>query len=295
MAATRLRWLKPRSMLRQAAPVSKQHPIALVAKVGTVGNTGLCFVPLPFHHFVISSAPHHSICFTKTPSCISASDIAPTRNPVSTSKALYNPCTATFTASRFMLIIWLLTPILHTGAAHPGSTSPPYPYDEAIDNGTFGYYPTSTFATENDISAPKVNWLQWDERCNDGTYYFLTPKGWGLPRPGPMILDWRGDLVWSQHFANEWGGQAYDFMVQHYQGRDRLTFWTGDDTVRGHGSGKYMIVSAVLSDRCDRDASTSEQDRILTFRQVELKLRTSTQCRCRKQLGRGSARVPVDP
>jgi hypothetical protein len=146
-----------------------------------------------------------------------------------------------------MLILWLLTPILHTRAASSGNTSPPYPYDEAIDNGTFGYYPTTPFATESDISAPKVNWLQWDERCNDGTYYFLTPKGWGLPRPGPMILDWKGDLVWSQHFANEWGGQAYDFMVQHYQGQDRLTFWTGDDTVRGHGSGKYMIVSAVLS------------------------------------------------
>jgi hypothetical protein len=164
-----------------------------------------------------------------------------------TSKALYNPCPATFNPFRSMLILWLLTPILHTRAASSGNTSPPYPYDEAIDNGTFGYYPTTTFATESDISAPKVNWLQWDERCNDGTYYFLTPKGWGLPRPGPMILDWKGDLVWSQHFANEWGGQAYDFMVQHYQGQDRLTFWTGDDTVRGHGSGKYMIVSAVLS------------------------------------------------
>lgn len=190
-----------------------------------------------------------------------------------------------------MLILWLLTPILHIGAAHPGDTSPPYPYDEAIDNGTFGYYPTSTFATESDISAPKINWLQWDERCNDGTYYFLTPKGWGLPRPGPMILDWKGDLVWSQHFANEWGGQAYDFMVQHYQGQDRLTFWTGDDTVRGHGSGEYMIVSAVdemvsCSEHCDSNlpGSPYRADHLLTSRLVELGLRTSPYSRRRKWL-----------
>jgi hypothetical protein len=58
-----------------------------------------------------------------------------------------------------------------------------------------------------------------------------------------MILDWRGDLIWSKHFNNEWGGQAYDLMVQHYQGQDYLTFWTGDDQIRGHGSGAYMMVS----------------------------------------------------
>lgn len=138
---------------------------------------------------------------------------------------------------------WLLTFILRAGAVSHGRT-PPSAYDEAVDNGTFGYYPTWTFATENDIAAPKTNWLQWDSQCNDSMYYFLTPRGWGLPRPGPMILDWKGDLVWSKHFANEWGGQAYDFMVQHYRGQDVLTFWTGDDRVRGHGSGSYMMVRA---------------------------------------------------
>jgi hypothetical protein len=221
-----------------------QHPIALVAKVQS--EISVCASAISNHHLfqslLLQSPPLSQQIILSHRTC----SLLPTIQ-LFTSKALYNPCPATYTTIRSMLILWLLTPILHTRAAASGNTSPPYPYDEAIDNGTFGYYPTSTFATESDISAPKVNWLQWDERCNDGTYYFLTPKGWGLPRPGPMILDWRGDLVWSQHFANEWGGQAYDFMVQHYQGQDRLTFWTGDDTVRGHGSGKYMIVSAVLS------------------------------------------------
>jgi len=230
---------QPRMTRSKGKPLP--HPIAPVAKVHTLSNLDFLLL-LPFaSHFILTSS-------TDTPpSCFSALDIAPTSNSVSTSKAFHDPCTAIFTVFSSMLILWLLTPILHARAVHAGNAKPPYPYDEAIDNGTFGYYPTSAFHTETEITAPKVNWLQWDERCNDGMYYFLTPKGWGLPRPGPMILDWRGDLIWSQHFANEWGGQAYDLMVQHYQGQDRLTFWTGDDTVRGHGSGKYMIVSAVLS------------------------------------------------
>lgn len=137
----------------------------------------------------------------------------------------------------------LSTLIICAKAAYFDEPSRPPRYNESIDNGTFGYYPTSSFMTEDDIFAPKVNWLQWDPQCNDGTYYFLTPRGHGLPRPGPMILDWKGDLVWKEHFSNEWGGQAYDLMVQQYQAQDYLTFWTGDDRIRGHGSGSYMMVS----------------------------------------------------
>ncbi|KAM0718429.1 hypothetical protein Q7P37_005499 [Cladosporium fusiforme] len=143
-----------------------------------------------------------------------------------------------------LLTLWLSSLIIRARAAHRDMTSRPGLYNASVDNGSFGYYPTWSFATEGDISAPQTNWLQWDPRCNDGTYYFLTPRGWGLPQPGPMILDWRGDLVWSKHFANEWGGQAYDFMAQHYQGQDYLTFWTGDDRVRGHGSGSYMMLDS---------------------------------------------------
>lgn len=134
--------------------------------------------------------------------------------------------------------LWLLAFISHACA----TLSAPE-YDEANDNGTFGYYPSWTFKTEDDIFAPKTNWLQWNPQCDDGMFYFLTPKGFSLSQPGAMILDSKGDLVWSKHFANEWGGQAYDLMVQHYQGKEYLTFWTGDDQIRGHGSGSYMMVS----------------------------------------------------
>ena len=142
-----------------------------------------------------------------------------------------------------MQTLWLLTLTLRARAARHARPPSSHEYDKAVDNGTFGYYPSRTFVTEDGISAPHTNWLQWDQQCDDGKFYFLTPKGWSISQPGPMILDWRGDLVWSKHFDNEWGGQAYDLMVQHYQGQDYLTFWTGDDQIRGHGSGAYMMVS----------------------------------------------------
>jgi hypothetical protein len=142
-----------------------------------------------------------------------------------------------------MQAVWLLALILRVRAVQHGSISQAHDYNKAIDNGTFGYYPAQTFMTEDGISAPRTNWLQWHEQCDDGEFYFLTPKGWSIAEPGPMILDSHGDLVWSKHYANEWGGTAYDLMVQHYQGQEYLTFWMGDDQIRGHGSGAYMMVS----------------------------------------------------
>jgi hypothetical protein len=157
-----------------------------------------------------------------------------------------------------MQTLWLLALLLRARAAHHASTSSSHEYDKAVDNGTFGYYPSRAFMTEDGISAPHTNWLQWDEQCDDGKFYFLTPKGWSIPQPGPMILDSRGDLVWSKHFANEWGGTAYDLMVQRYRGQDYLTFWTGDDQIRGHGSGTYMMVSRNRFLEHDRAILTSQ-------------------------------------
>lgn len=148
-----------------------------------------------------------------------------------------------------LLFLWHLAICLHAGHADSvtpdGSkhtpTSPPE-YNEAADNGTFGYYPYRTYATVEDITSPQINFLQWDPLCDDGLYHFITPRGWSLSNPGPMILDNYGELVWSHHFDNKFGGQAYDFMVQTYKGQDYLTFWLGDDRVRGHGSGWYYMV-----------------------------------------------------
>ncbi|SMQ45646.1 unnamed protein product [Zymoseptoria tritici ST99CH_1A5] len=124
-----------------------------------------------------------------------------------------------------------------------GIDAPPA-FDQASDDGFFGYYPTREYITEVDLNTPRTNFVQWSPECNDGAYYFITPRGWGIGNPGPMLLDQRGDLVWAHHFENDFGGQAYDFTVQKYQGNDYLTFWLGDDRVRGHGSGFYYMLNA---------------------------------------------------
>jgi len=150
-----------------------------------------------------------------------------------------------------LLFLWHLATCLQAARAdsvahdesNHASASPPE-YNEAADNGTFGYYPYRTYATVEEITSPQINFLQWDPRCDDGFYHFITPRGWSLSNPGPMILDNYGELVWSRHFDNKFGGQAYDFMVQTYQGQDYLTFWLGDDRVRGHGSGWYYMLNS---------------------------------------------------
>ena len=143
-----------------------------------------------------------------------------------------------------LLFLWNLACCLRIVLADSTNAPPSTPpdYSEALDNGTFGYYPIRTYATAEDVESPQTNFLQWNPQCDDGLLYFITPRGWGLPRPGPMILDSHGELVWSKHFDNKFGGQAYDFMVQRYQEQDFLTFWLGDDRVRGHGSGFYYMV-----------------------------------------------------
>ena len=58
-----------------------------------------------------------------------------------------------------------------------------------------------------------------------------------VPRPGPVIMDARGELVWMEDKF----GQAMDFKMQHYKGQDYLTFWTGSDSGT-FGSGVYNMV-----------------------------------------------------
>ena len=118
----------------------------------------------------------------------------------------------------------------------------PQIYDASVDGGSYGSYPAYDFVSSK-LKAPRTNLLQWSPECDDGLNYFITPRGWSVAEPGPMILDGDGSMVWSQHFANDFGGQAYDLRVQEYRGEDFLTFWLGDDTVRGHGAGCFYMVS----------------------------------------------------
>lgn len=136
--------------------------------------------------------------------------------------------------SRFTILIALLW--------HVSAVFSQEPYDLAIDKGAQGSYPVREFYS-SDIKVPKVNFVKRSPECaTEDAFYFITPKGWKVEAPGPMILDHRGELVWAAHFDNEFGGQAYDLMVQEYLGEKFLTFWLGDDRIRGHGAGHFHMV-----------------------------------------------------
>ena len=143
-----------------------------------------------------------------------------------------------------LVFLWHLSICLQALARSP--LPPPPAYDEAVDGGSYGFYPSRAYVTADNIRSPMTNFLQWDPQCNDGLFTFLTPRGHSLPRPGPTILDARGELVWHHYFENSWGGQAYNFLVQKYMGEDHLTFWLGDDRVRGHGAGFYYLVRLIM-------------------------------------------------
>lgn len=51
-------------------------------------------------------------------------------------------------------------------------------------------------------------------------------------------LVYSGSLVWT---PDAYFGQIYNFQVQEYRGESYLTFWGGNDSVGGHGSGHYYM------------------------------------------------------
>ncbi|KAI6844305.1 hypothetical protein KC367_g7746 [Hortaea werneckii] len=143
-----------------------------------------------------------------------------------------------------LLFLCYLAPCLASSQGLGGSHDAiPRPYDKSLDIGVRGSYPVKK-GISSKLAAPETNSLRWSPECDDGRYHFVTPRGWKVPRPGPMILDAKGSMIWSQHFDNEFGGQAYDLKVQRFKGEDHLTFWLGDDRIRGHGAGEYYMLNS---------------------------------------------------
>ncbi|KAI1343450.1 Arylsulfotransferase-domain-containing protein [Xylariaceae sp. FL0016] len=107
------------------------------------------------------------------------------------------------------------------------------------DWGYYGFFPQIQYKTF-DLSSPLLNFPQWDERCDDG-YYLIAPKGKIVSKPGPMILDSRGDLVW----ADDKYGIVTDLKVQPYKDELYLTFWSGPHgTFSGYGRGLYYMLDS---------------------------------------------------
>jgi hypothetical protein len=131
--------------------------------------------------------------------------------------------------------------LLATAVARVLADVPAYIKDAEYDSGAYGPYPVRTYIS-TDIVSPRPNYLQWHKECDNGQYTLMTPRGNQVPKPGAIILDSRGDLVWWVGGYN----QVYNLMAQEYDGAKYLTFWAGDDTVGGHGAGHYYMVDTPI-------------------------------------------------
>ncbi|KAF4554444.1 Hypothetical protein D9617_4g001980 [Elsinoe fawcettii] len=118
-----------------------------------------------------------------------------------------------------------------TGGA-PTDIAPPW------DKST-GSFAFTTFHTAG-FTAPAVKGSIWSPECQNGLHSFITPRGFSVSRPAVAIYNDRDELDWLQ----ESEGQAYDLKVQEAQGKQYLTYWTGDDRVRGHGAGEWVVLNS---------------------------------------------------
>lgn len=112
-----------------------------------------------------------------------------------------------------------------------------YYQSQKFENGNIGPWPSQHFISSN-IRAPVPNFVRYGQLCRDGLHTFIAPRGSDVYTPGPMILDQDGHLVWFKPM-----GQTYNMNVQTFKGQDYLTFWSGDDSIVGHGEGTYFMVS----------------------------------------------------
>ncbi|RDH29820.1 ASST-domain-containing protein [Aspergillus welwitschiae] len=114
----------------------------------------------------------------------------------------------------------------------------PYFDSERYEQGGMGPWPIETYRSTSTVGAV-VNFLQYGPQCKDDQYYFISPRGYSVHKPGPMILDQKGRLVWTKPY-----GHTYNFNVYNYKGQDYLTFWVGDDSRVGHGEGTYYMLDS---------------------------------------------------
>ncbi|RDW75600.1 hypothetical protein BP5796_06421 [Coleophoma crateriformis] len=124
-----------------------------------------------------------------------------------------------------LLLLWPL-------AAHALSWS-------AYDLGLYGISPTQHYVSTA-FTSPQMNILQWDARCErDGAYVLISPRGYQVENPGPIMLDNRGNLVWTETRF----GQVTNLQVQQYRGESYLTFWAGA-SYGPHSNGSYYMLDS---------------------------------------------------
>ncbi|EME88514.1 uncharacterized protein MYCFIDRAFT_213318 [Pseudocercospora fijiensis CIRAD86] len=106
-----------------------------------------------------------------------------------------------------------------------------------FDLGLFGAYPLTHYASFN-LAAPQPRQILWHDKCDAGNI-LLTPNGPAVTRPGPMILDSKGGLVWT---SDDFGATA-NLKVQRFQGEHFLTLWSGQKAATS-GKGVYFMLDS---------------------------------------------------
>ena len=118
----------------------------------------------------------------------------------------------------------------------------PFMHSKAFDQGKYGIFVSERYKSSS-LEPPRPNLFERHGICdNDELLIMLTPRGWAVPHPGPTILDGSGRLIWTDPSYI----QPYNLQVQSYRGEKFLTFWAGDDGVKGHGAGFYYMVKFAL-------------------------------------------------
>jgi len=132
---------------------------------------------------------------------------------------------------------WIAGLIASSGVANAAVASPlgshAFYNDYGYEKEAYGKHPYQAHRTlSHDV--PKFNILQSSSQCATSMYTFLAPRGKEVITPQATIYDTDGRLVWTSAYERQ---QIYDLKVQTYNGQQYLTFWSGDDTVGGHGAG----------------------------------------------------------
>ncbi|KAJ5689920.1 hypothetical protein N7462_004312 [Penicillium macrosclerotiorum] len=107
------------------------------------------------------------------------------------------------------------------------------------DIGFEGFAPSRDYHSFQ-LDSPKLAFIQTDARCNRD-YIFLAPNGASIPKPGPVILDADGELIWRMWEGLE--GVTQDFRVQRYKDEDFLTFWVGNE-IDGKKQGHWYMLDS---------------------------------------------------
>lgn len=108
---------------------------------------------------------------------------------------------------------------------------------EKYAHGFEGAFPLQHYSSSG-VSGPILNYWEKSVACDDGLYTIIAPRGEAVHHSGPMILDNQGHLVWFKGYETTYNANVYIYKGQRY-----LTFWAGDDQIRGHGEGILYMVS----------------------------------------------------